>query len=99
MSQPSAFPDAPTEDRRILDELEQLQQAIRTSRVTRERAEAAFDGELRAFETRRAAAVSRPRGAGARRSRGVRPDGRPLERPGGDHVAEAESLAGRGAVR
>jgi hypothetical protein len=52
MSQPSAFPDAPTEDRRILDELEQLQQAIRTSRETRERAEAAFDGELRAFETR-----------------------------------------------
>ncbi len=52
MSQPSAFPDAPTEDRRILEELEQLQQAIRTSRVTRERAEAAFDGELRAFETR-----------------------------------------------
>ena len=52
MSQPSAFPDAPTEDRRILDELEQLQQAIRTSRVTRERAEAAFSGELRALETR-----------------------------------------------
>src|SRR5689334_2859921 len=52
MSQPSAFPDAPTEDRRILDELEQLQQAIRTSRVTRERAEAAVSGELRALETR-----------------------------------------------
>ena len=52
MSQPSASPDAPTEDRRILDELERLQQAIRASRATRERAEAAFDSELRAFETR-----------------------------------------------
>jgi len=50
MSQPSASPDASTEDRRILDELEQLRQAIQSSRVTRERAEAAFDSELRAFE-------------------------------------------------
>jgi hypothetical protein len=51
MSQPGSPPDARPDDRRILDELEQLQEAILASRATRERAEAAFDSELRAFDS------------------------------------------------
>src|SRR4051812_17125987 len=52
MSQHSASSDAPVDDRRILDELEQLHRAIRASRGTGERAGDAFEGELRPFETR-----------------------------------------------
>jgi hypothetical protein len=50
MSQTGSSPDARPDDRRILNELEELQQAILASRATRERAEAAFDSELRAFD-------------------------------------------------
>jgi len=58
MSQPGSFPDARPDDRRILDELEQLQEAILASRATRERAEAAFDTELRAFDAPRPRTVA-----------------------------------------
>ena len=60
MTQPGSSPDPQPDDRRILDELEQLQQAIVASRATRERAEAAFDSELRAFDEPRAGAAPAP---------------------------------------
>ena len=58
MSQTGSSPDARPDDRRILNELEELQQAILASRATRERAEAAFDSELRAFDEPRPVTAS-----------------------------------------
>jgi hypothetical protein len=60
MSQPGPTSDARPDDRRILDELEALQQAIRNSRATRERDEAAFDAQLQVFEAREPVPASGP---------------------------------------
>jgi hypothetical protein len=45
MTQESTF-----DEQRVLDELEQLQRAIRATRAQRERVQAEFDAQLRAFE-------------------------------------------------
>ena len=54
MSQPGPSSDTRADDRRILDELEALHQAIRDSRATRDRAEAPFDAPVPVFQAREA---------------------------------------------
>jgi uncharacterized protein DUF4115 len=46
----SQLPASAPDERRVLEELEQLQQAIRAARDHREQAKAAFAGQLRAFD-------------------------------------------------
>ena len=80
--------------RRILNELEELQQAILASRATRERAEAAFDTQLRAFDEPRPGHRACA-GRGSSSAPACRVD--PVTTSGGrpaiaDHAAEAESL-------
>ena len=50
MPQPGSSPDAGFDEQRLLDELEQLQLAIRETRATGARAQADFDTQLRAFD-------------------------------------------------
>ena len=59
MPQPGSSPDAGFDEQRLLDELEQLQLAIRETRATGARVQADFDTQLRAFDAPATPADSR----------------------------------------